>query len=42
MDMGGGGRHFVVNVINMMVLSVLTRTLLGTKLFIRHNTCHMC
>ena len=33
--------HFVVNAMNNIVQSVLTHTLVGTKLFIRHNTCHM-
>ena len=32
--------HFVVNVMNTVVQSVLTPTLVGTKLSC--NTCHMC
>ena len=34
--------HFVVSVMKIIVLSVLTHTLVGTKLFIRHKACHMC
>ena len=34
--------HLVVNVIKIMVQSALMHTLVGTKLFIRHNTCHIC
>ena len=34
--------HFVVNTMKSIVLSVLTHTLVGAKLFIWHNTCHMC
>ena len=33
--------HFVVNVMKIIVLIVLTHTVAGMKLFIRHNTCHM-
>ena len=31
--------HFVVDAISAIVQSVLTHTLVGTVLFIRHNTC---
>ena len=34
--------HFVVNVISTIELSVLTYAFVGTRLFIGHNTCHMC
>ena len=34
--------HFVVNVVKIIVLSVLTHTVAGTKLFIWHSICHMC
>ena len=34
--------HFVVNVVKITVLSVLTHTLVGAKLFLWYNACHMC
>ena len=34
--------NIVVNAMSTVVLTVLTHTLMGTRLFIRHNTCHMC
>ena len=34
--------HFVMNVRKIIVQSILTDTPVGTKLFIGHDTCHMC
>ena len=34
--------HFVVNVMKIIAQSVLTHKLVGTKLFIRHNTRQVC
>ena len=34
--------HIGVNGMKITVLSVLTHTFVGTKLFILHTTCHVC